>query len=210
MAETVRIGPMALQGEFEAPPGACGIVVFAHGSGSGLGSPRNRHVAEVLHGHRLATLQFDLLTAAEADDRSNVFDIGLLSERLGEAIEWLHTRPQLDSRRVGLFGASTGAAAALRTAAEHPAWVAAVVSRGGRPDLALEALPLVRAPTLLICGGHDPEVLALNRRALQALRGRKRLEIVPGATHLFEEPGALDSVAQLAAAWFSSYLPDGL
>jgi putative phosphoribosyl transferase len=185
---------------------AKGLVVFAHGSGSSRTSPRNRRVADVLHQHGLSTLLFDLLTEGEADSRANVFDIELLSQRVVEALDWLAAQPKTTSRPIGLFGASTGAAAALCAAAERPAQVAAVVSRGGRPDLASQALQRVHSPTLLIVGGDDREVLQLNRQALAALRCDKRLEVVPGATHLFEEPGALDVVAQLAGAWFVDHL----
>jgi pimeloyl-ACP methyl ester carboxylesterase len=204
--ETVRIGKLALPGEFDAVAEVLGVVVFVHGSGSSRLSPRNQQVAAVLNRHGLATLLFDLLTDAEAVDRRNVFDIGLLASRVDEALGWLGQRDDTAHLPVGLFGASTGAAAALCAAAAHPDRVAAVVSRGGRPDLAAEALDHVQAPTLLIVGGDDREVLALNRSALARLQGTKQLDIVPGATHLFEEPGALDRVAQLAAAWFAQHL----
>jgi putative phosphoribosyl transferase len=200
-SEAVRIGARGLQGQWVRPVRAIGLVVFAHGSGSSRGSPRNRFVAEVLHQHRLATLRFDLLTEDEAQDRSKMFDIALLARRLREALDWLR-ESEVAQRRVGLFGASTGAAAALQAAAELPGRVGAVVSRGGRADLAASFLPRVQAPTLLIVGGADAQVLELNRAALRALRCEKRLEIVPGATHLFEEPGALDAAAHLAADWF--------
>jgi pimeloyl-ACP methyl ester carboxylesterase len=206
----LRIGPHGLSGELAAPPRALGLVVFAHGSGSSRGSPRNRFVAAVLHEHRLATLLFDLLREDEAEDRARVFDIALLAERLIGVIDWLRERdqagdaalPGVGMQSLGLFGASTGAAAALQAAALRPSQVCAVVSRGGRADLAAAFLPSVRTPTLLVVGGADLEVLRGNREALRALHGEKRLEIVPGATHLFEEPGALDAVAQLAADWF--------
>lgn len=204
--EPLRIGPLALPGELVLVPGALGLVVFVHGSGSSRLSPRNQQVAGWLNQHRLATLLFDLLTEAEADDRRNVFDIALLSRRVGEALDALHRRDDTRHLPLGLFGASTGAAAALCAAAAHPATVAAVVSRGGRPDLAGEHLVLVRAPTLLIVGGDDTEVLALNRAALHQLVCSQRLEVVPGATHLFEEGGALEQVAKLAAAWFAEHL----
>ncbi|HJV96224.1 MAG TPA: alpha/beta family hydrolase [Albitalea sp.] len=183
-----------------------GLVVFAHGSGSSRLSPRNQFVAQVMHEQHLATLLFDLLTDAEAADRRNVFDIGLLSERVEEALDWVDSRPAWAGLPVGLFGASTGAAAALQAAASRPGRVASVVSRGGRPDLAGDYLARVEAPTLLIVGGLDDAVLALNRAALSQLRCNKRLEVVPGATHLFEEPGTLDAAAHLAAAWFSTHL----
>lgn len=205
-SEAVRIGARGLRGQWSRPARSIGLVMFAHGSGSSRGSPRNRFVAEVLHQHRLATLLFDLLSEDEAQDRSKVFDIPLLAQRLREALDWLCERGgERGQRRVGLFGASTGAAAALQAAAELPGRVSALVSRGGRGDLAASFLPKVQAPTLLIVGGADAQVLELNRMSLRALHGEKRLEIVPGATHLFEEPGALDAVAHLAADWFVSH-----
>jgi len=205
-SESVRIGALALPGEFVEVPGGRGVVAFAHGSGSSRLSPRNRLVAAALHAQGLGTLLFDLLTPEEADDRRLVFDIPLLAERLVGAIDWLRARPSLAGQRLGLFGASTGAAAALVAAAARPDDVAPVVSRGGRPDLAAPVLGAVRAPTLLIVGGDDVEVLALNREALRGLHCEKRLAVVPGATHLFEEPGALDAVARLAADWFTLHL----
>ena len=205
--EAVQIGSLALSGDLHLVPAPLGLVLFAHGSGSSRTSPRNRFVAEVLHTHRLATLLFDLLTEAEAAERRSVFDIALLSHRLDSALAWLPTRPELAALPVGLFGASTGAAAALHVAAARPERVAAVVSRGGRPDLAAEYLARVRAPTLLIVGGGDSEVLALNRQAQRQMLCTQRLEVVPGATHLFEEPGALERVAELAAHWFTEHLP---
>jgi putative phosphoribosyl transferase len=204
--EQVRIGGLALPGEFDAVADPLGAVVFVHGSGSSRSSPRNRYVAGVLQRHRLSTLLFDLLTEAEAEDRRNVFDIALLSRRVAEALDWLQSRPALRVLPVGLFGASTGAAAALCAAAAAPQRVGAVVSRGGRPDLAATHLARVRAPTLLIVGGDDAEVLVLNRQAMQQMTCRQRLEVVPGATHLFEEAGALEIVADLAARWFAEYL----
>ena len=202
----VRIGPRGLRGDLQQPGSARALVLFAHGSGSSRLSRRNRWVAAVLQRHRLSTLLFDLLDADEAADRRKVFDIGLLAERLGQALDWAAGDAALGGLSVGLFGASTGAAAALCAAAARPGRVAAVVSRGGRPDLAGPSLAQVQAPTLLIVGAADAEVLALNRQALRELRCQKRLEVVPGATHLFEEPGALDSVAELAAAWFDTHL----
>ena len=163
----------------------------------------------MLHGCRLDTLLFDLLTESEGEDRSLVFDIDLLGDRVMEALDWLQVHPELGHQRVGVFGASTGAAAALLAAAQRPARVAAVVSRGGRPDLATPWLKRVQAPTLLIVGGNDTEVLQLNRSAARALTCEKRLEVVPGATHLFEEPGALEAVAHLAGAWFANHLSRG-
>jgi putative phosphoribosyl transferase len=204
--ENVKIGQRALAGDFVLPASASGLVVFAHGSGSSRLSPRNTYVASVLHAHRLGTLLFDLLTETEAAQRANVFDIALLAVRVGEVLDWIGTRTELADMRIGLFGASTGAAAALVAAAIRPASIAAVVSRGGRPDLAGEYLRQVTAATLLIVGGADHTVLQLNREALRALPCEKRLEIVPGATHLFEELGTLESVAELAANWFVSHL----
>jgi putative phosphoribosyl transferase len=197
----VRIGAARLPGQYVRVPGAQGVTVFVHGSGSGSSSPRNRYVANVLHGYRLDTLLFDLLTDEEAATRPNVFDIDLLARRLDETLSWLGEEAGREALPVGLFGASTGAAAALQVAAHRP--VSAVVSRGGRPDLAGVALAQVQAPTLLIVGGDDPEVLRLNREALRVLQCPKRLEVVPGATHLFEEPGALEIVAHLAGRWLS-------
>jgi len=199
-----------LRGTLTVPPGAQGVVLFAHGSGSSRFSARNRHVAQVLQRTRFATLLMDLLTEREEEaeryTRHLRFDIDLLAERLVSATLWLAREQRTRQLPIGHFGASTGAAAALVAAAREPEAVAAVVSRGGRPDLAGAALPLVRAPTLLIVGGADTEVLELNREALALLRSEKRLEIVPGATHLFEEPGALDRVAVLAARWFAEHL----
>ena len=207
--EDVRIGPLGLRGALALTPHALGVVVFAHGSGSGRNSPRNHFVAKLLHAHRLDTLLFDLLTDDEAGDRLKVFDIGLLASRLADALEWLHGRADHERLRAGVFGASSGAAAALRVAAERPGQVGAVVSRGGRPDLAGLYLGRVQAPTLLIVGGLDTAVIDLNRQAMQRLRCNKRLEIVPGAHHLFEEPGTLDAVAQLAGGWFAHHLSNG-
>lgn len=204
VASEVRIGQ--LEGDLMLPPQARGLVLFAHGSGSSRLSPRNRNVARSFHERRLGTLLFDLLRADEARDRRLVFDIGLLGERLVQAIDWIGGQPLLAPLDIGLFGASTGAAAALVAAARRPAVVAAIVSRGGRPDLAADRLPEVQSPTLLIVGGADTEVLELNRAAAQRLRCPHRLEVVAGATHLFEEPGALEEVAALAAAWFERHL----
>jgi putative phosphoribosyl transferase len=212
--EAVRIGvdPVALDGDLARPPRSGGIVLFAHGSGSSRHSPRNRRVAEHLQRVGLGTLLLDLLTPDEErlDLRSRElrFDIGLLARRLVGAIDWLAARFG-GELRVGLFGASTGAAAALVAAGERPGPVAAVVSRGGRPDLAGPALERVAAPTLLVVGGADTQVLALNRRAAGRLAAPHRMEVVPGAGHLFEEPGALDEVARLAAAWFVAHLRPG-
>ena len=205
-SQQVRIGPRALPGDLDLPARSRALVMFAHGSGSSRLSSRNRWVAEVLQQHALSTLLFDLLDADEAADRFKVFDIALLSERVQQALDWVAGQAALAGMNVGLFGASTGAAGALCAAAARPGDVAAVVSRGGRPDLAAGSLSAVQAPTLLIVGGADRAVLALNRQALRELRCEKRLEVVPRATHLFDEPGALDSVAQLAAAWFATHL----
>jgi putative phosphoribosyl transferase len=206
----VATGPVTLEGNLSLPEGARGVVLFAHGSGSSRHSPRNRHVARLLNEAKLATLLIDLLTPdEEAIDLRTAhlrFDIGLLAERLVGATDWLTHYPDTRDLRVGYFGASTGTGAALVAAAERPHVVGAVVSRGGRPDLAGPALPRVRAPTLLIVGGNDFRVVELNRAALAQLRCEKRLVIVPGATHLFEEPGALDEVARLAREWFERHL----
>jgi pimeloyl-ACP methyl ester carboxylesterase len=205
----VRVGPRRLPGLLEIPAGeARGLVVFAHGSGSSRLSPRNQFVARQLHARGLATLLFDLLTDDEALDRRNVFDIPLLARRLGEAVEWQRTLTEIARLPTGFFGASTGAAAALVAAATHGDRVSAVVSRGGRPDLAGAALPLVRAPTLLIVGGADREVLGLNREAAARMTCENALRVVPGATHLFEEPGTLEAVATLAADWLALHLTE--
>lgn len=197
--------PVRLMGDLVVPAGANGIVVFAHGSGSSRYSPRNLAVAERLQAAGLVTLLFDLLTEDEADDRSLVFDIGFLSQRLIAALRWIRGEPGIGALPAGLFGASTGAAAAL-VAASRVSGVGAVVSRGGRPDLAGDALDEVTAPTLLIVGGDDGDVLTLNREAQRRLAGESRLEVIPGATHLFEEGGALERVADLAAGWFHTHL----
>ena len=206
MTEPVQLGTLALPGDLVIPAQSLELVMFAHGSGSGRLSPRNQWVARALQRVNMATLLFDLLTEEEACDRRLVFDIDLLGLRVVEAIHWAEHHPDLSHLRLGLFGASTGAAAALAAAATRPDRVAAVVSRGGRPDLALSSLPRVQAPTLLIVGGLDTEVLELNRLALRQLRAPKRLEVVPGAGHLFQEPGALGSVAAFACSWFQQHL----
>jgi len=202
---TVESDGVALPGDLTIPGQAIAVVVFAHGSGSSRRSPRNVRVADRLHREGLGTLLFDLLTDAEAEDRRKVFDIELLARRLGAAVEWVRGRSELDGLPVGVFGASTGAAAALVLAAGTPN-IRAIVSRGGRPDLAGEALERVTAPTLLIVGGRDLQVLKLNQAAQARMPYETRLEIVPGATHLFEEPGVLDRVAELAAAWFTEHV----
>jgi putative phosphoribosyl transferase len=203
----VAIPPLHLVGDLAVPVSPRGVVLFAHGSGSSRLSPRNRAVAEDLNAHGFATLLLDLLTEPEAQNRRNVFDIPLLAERLLQAVAWLNGQPTLGDLPLGLFGASTGAAAALTAAAELGARVGAVVSRGGRPDLAGARLRQVTAPTLLIVGGADYHVLELNRQALALLAGEKKLETVPGAGHLFEEPGALEIVTAMAASWFEHHLP---
>src|SRR4051812_36494185 len=207
----VEAGPVTLEGNLGVPEGARGVVLFAHGSGSGRHSPRNRFVARQLRAAGLATLLVDLLTEdEEAVDQYTAhlrFDIGLLAGRLVGATDWLTRDPRTAGLSVGYFGASTGGGAALVAAARRPDRVGAVVSRGGRPDLAGEALPAVRAPTLLIVGGDDEPVIALNEDALVQLGAPvKQLVIVPGASHLFEEPGKLEEVARLAAQWFGRHL----
>jgi dienelactone hydrolase len=206
----VPVGDVVLEGELVLPQGATGIVTFAHGSGSGRHSPRNRQVAATLNRAGIATLLVDLLTGAEEKaDRATGeyrFDIDLLARRLAGTVGWVRSGPAA-GLEIGLFGASTGGAAALVVAAELPDDISAVVSRGGRPDLAAAVLPNVRAPTLLIVGAHDKLVLDLNRRALELVGASvKKLVVVPGATHLFEEPGALEQVAQLAVEWFAQFL----
>ncbi|HXV24157.1 MAG TPA: alpha/beta family hydrolase [Alphaproteobacteria bacterium] len=200
------IPPVGLEGLLGLPEAASGIVLFAHGSGSGRLSPRNSKVASFLRETGLGTLLFDLLTDEEAEDRRNVFDIPLLAERLLQATNWLRTQAQTAFLPIGYFGASTGAAAALVAAGRAEMEIGAVVSRGGRPDLAGAILPQVRAPTLLIVGGADEVVLDLNRQALKRLTCEKQLVIIPGATHLFEEPGALEQVVGHAQQWFLKYL----
>ncbi len=208
-AVSIPAGGVTLAGDLAVPERASAMVVFAHGSGSSRLSPRNRQVAAALAERSLGTLLFDLLTPEEDRvDRQTAglrFNIELLSGRLVAAVDWVASEPGPAELPVGLFGASTGAAAALVAAAERPALVSAVVSRGGRPDLAGPALPRVAAPTLLIVGGEDHVVLELNRRAQQQMRAETRLEVIPGATHLFEEPGALEAVSELAADWFSKH-----
>jgi dienelactone hydrolase len=206
----VGAGTVRLQGDLVLPEGAPGVVLFAHGSGSGRHSPRNRYVAGVLHERALGTLLIDLLTLQEEREDAFTghlrFDIPLLAERLVGATDWILSEPETARLKIGYFGASTGGGAALVAAAERPEAVAAVVSRGGRPDLAGEALPRVQAPTLLIVGGNDTPVIQMNRSAFAQMRAVKKVEIVPGASHLFEEPGTLEEVARLAADWFEKYL----
>lgn len=202
----ITAGPVRLAGHLSTSGTSPGVVLFAHGSGSSRHSPRNRYVAGVLADAGLGTLLFDLLTPREEQDRANVFNIELLAGRLLDATRWLHDQPGLASTHIGYFGASTGAAAALWAAAEPGSEIAAVVSRGGRPDLAIPRLALVRAPTLLIVGGRDGVVLEMNREAQEHLRCENDLAVVPGATHLFEEPGTLEKAAGLARDWFTRYL----
>lgn len=202
-------GAHRLPGDLAVPAGATGVVVFAHGSGSSRLSPRNAFVADELNRAGLGTLLFDLLTPGEALDRALVFDVPLLAGRLGAATGWLRGAPEAAGLSVGYFGASTGAAAALVAEAEAGGGIGGIVSRGGRPDLAAEALERVAAPTLLIVGGRDRQVLRLNEEAQGRMRCPSRLEVVPGATHLFEESGALEAVSELASEWFARHLEGG-
>jgi putative phosphoribosyl transferase len=208
LPSTVRIDAAGrtLEGDLNLPEAPRGLVLFAHGSGSSRLSPRNRQVAAMLKDRGLGTLLFDLLTEDEARERRKVFDIGLLAERLVAATDWVVDEPALGPLRRGYFGASTGAAAAVIAAAGRPRDVNAVVSRGGRPDLAAARVPEVQAPTLLIVGGADVEVLRLNQEVLSLFRAPAELAVIPGATHLFEEPGALEQVAELSADWFNRHL----
>lgn len=210
--ETVRIqmDSIILEGDLEVPEGAEGLVIFAHGSGSSRHSIRNKTVAKMLRQNKMATLLFDLLTPEE-EEIDNVtahlrFDIDLLSERLIGTTDWVLQNPATKNLNIGYFGASTGAAAALSAASKRSDKIGAVVSRGGRPDLAEQALPSVKAPTLLIVGGKDYQVIDMNREALKILNCKKELQIIPGATHLFEEQGALEEVAKIAGNWFVEYL----
>jgi dienelactone hydrolase len=209
-AVEIPVGAIELHADLRVPPDPEGLVIFAHGSGSSRFSRRNRQVAEYLAQHGFATLLLDLLTAEEeaVDERTAEyrFDIARLGPRVSAAADWAATQPDVGNLPIGCFGASTGAAAALIAAADRPATIVAVVSRGGRPDLAGEALGRVEAPTLLIVGGYDTPVIALNRQAMRQMHAHVELTIVPGATHLFEEPGTLDQVKALAAAWFVRHL----
>jgi putative phosphoribosyl transferase len=205
----ISAGPVTLAGHLEVPENPIGIVLFAHGSGSSRHSPRNRYVASVLNEAGIGTLLFDLLTTREETDRANVFDIELLARRLSQATDWLREQPGASELAVGYFGASTGAGAALWAAGEPDARIAAVVSRGGRPDLAGPRLPEVTAPTLLVVGGHDLAVLDLNRSAASQMRAETEIVVIPGATHLFEEPGTLDLAAEAARDWFIRHLQPG-
>jgi|SRR5947209_5209750 len=202
----IPAGAVTLSGILGLPAEATGVVAFAHGSGSGRFSPRNNTVAGVLQQAGFATLLVDLLTEDEAQDRQRVFDIGLLAERLRTCTDWLEEHPDTQALPAGYFGASTGAGAALVAAAQIGPAIRAVVSRGGRPDLAGDVLARVQAPTLLIVGGADTPVIALNEQALAQLQVAKQLVIIPGATHLFEEPGTLEQVAELARDWFVRHL----
>ena len=212
MKQVIEIpsGKIRLEGDLRLPKGATGVVLFAHGSGSSRHSPRNQYVARVIREAGVGTLLFDLLTkqeeAIDAYTGKLRFDIEFLAKRLVDATNWITTQPATQHLRIGYFGASTGAAAALIAAVELPNIVAAVVSRGGRPDLAAEALPKVKAPTLLIVGGNDDVVIGLNEKALAKISCEKELTIVPGGTHLFEQPGTLEQVAHLASAWFKKKL----
>jgi putative phosphoribosyl transferase len=207
---SIPAGDVLLQGDLSMPSSPKGIVLFAHGSGSSRHSPRNRYVAEALNEHSLGTLLVDLLTAEEEQEDEVTarlrFDIDLLTQRLVAITDWLTSQPRVRGHEIGLFGASTGAAAALMTAAQRPDVVKAVVSRGGRPDLAGSTASLVRAPTLLIVGGRDTAVIQMNRDAMTLMECKVELKIVPGATHLFEERGALTQVATFAADWFTTHL----
>jgi putative phosphoribosyl transferase len=206
----IHAGRAVLSGTLDIPEGATALVVFAHGSGSSRHSPRNQFVARTLNNAGLATLLFDLLTheeeAIDTQTRELRFDIQLLAERLVHATKWAKQQEQTRNLRIGYFGSSTGGAAALAAAVEVPQDVVAVVSRGGRPDLAGEALPKVQAPTLLVVGGNDDIVIELNEQARDRIRCEVKLEIIPGATHLFEEPGALEKVAKLASDWFVNHV----
>jgi len=206
----IQAAEVVLQGDLSLPPAFKGVVLFAHGSGSSRHSPRNRYVAEALNEHSLGTLLVDLLTVEEEREDEFTghlrFDIGLLARRLVAISDFLVSSPRVRGHDIGLFGASTGAAAALMTAAQRPETVKAVVSRGGRPDLAGSDASLVRAPTLLVVGGRDTAVVQMNRDAMAVMKCKTELKIIPGATHLFEERGALAEVARLAAEWFTAHL----
>jgi putative phosphoribosyl transferase len=205
-AVSIPAGGTELKGDLAVPKGAAGLVIFAHGSGSSRLSPRNAFVAGELRKHGMATLLFDLLTAEEDLTYANRFDIPLLSERLVAATDWAVQQPGIGRLKTGYFGASTGTAAALIAATKAGVEISAIVSRGGRPDLAMPLLPRVKAPTLLIVGGNDFGVMELNEAAYAKLKCEKKLEVVPGATHLFEEPGTLEAAARLAAGWFLAHM----
>jgi putative phosphoribosyl transferase len=201
----IKANSAVLEGMLEIPQGAKGIALFAHGSGSSRHSSRNNYVAGVLRASGMGTLLFDLLTDEEAVDRRNVFDIDLLAERLVYATEWVRNQFKDEDYRIGYFGASTGGAAALQASVITSAEIAAIVSRGGRPDMVLRILEKVKAPTLLIVGGDDHEVIELNKIAYDKIRSEKEFRIIPGATHLFEETGKLEEVAKLASEWFKKH-----
>ncbi len=198
----IKAGPVQLEGMLEIPKDAKGVVLFAHGSGSSRHSKRNKYVASVLGASGIGTLLFDLLTVKEAEDRANVFNIDMLAQRLLYATEWIINNPETKNLPIGYFGASTGAAAAIKAAVITSSNIRAIVSRGGRPDMVGSALQKVKSPTLLIVGGNDFGVLELNMEAYNELRCEKDIKIIPGATHLFEEPGTLEEVARLASDWF--------
>lgn len=209
-AAQIKVSSLNLDGILGIPKDAQGVVIFAHGSGSSRLSPRNQFVAEMLNKHHIATLLVDLLTEVEGQNRQNVFDIRLLAYRLTEITDWLIAQPQLRALKVGYFGASTGAGAALSAAAHRPTRISAIVSRGGRPDLAGADLEIVKAPTLMIVGGRDIPVLALNQKAYQRMHCERKIEIVERATHLFEEPGTIERVSELAIAWFQKYFGEAV
>ncbi len=204
-AVKIPAGSLSLEGSLGIPKGAKGVVIFAHGSGSSRLSPRNNFVASYLRQKRIGTLLFDLLSEEEDQSYESRFNIDLLTERLIAATRWFLAQPESKGMRIGYFGSSTGSAAALMAAARLGAKISAVVSRGGRPDMAIASLGMVRTPTLLIVGGDDDVVIGLNEQALLLLNTDKEMQIIPGATHLFEEPGALEEVAKLAARWFASH-----
>ncbi len=206
---TISINELSVEGILRVPHNPRGIVLFAHGSGSGRHSPRNNFVAEILRKARVATLLFDLLTKEEDLIYENRFNIELLTNRLIVATKWIRKQPHLDDLKIGYFGASTGAASALKAAARIGSDIRAIVSRGGRPDLAMDEIVMVKSPTLLIVGENDPQVIELNQQAYESLNTTKKLEIIPGATHLFEEPGTLEKAAELASTWFKKYLSQG-
>ena len=206
---TIPVNDVTVEGTLRVPHNPKGIVLFAHGSGSGRHSPRNNFVAEILRKARVATLLFDLLTEEEDLIYENRFDIELLTARLIVATKWVKRQPHLNDLKIGYFGASTGAASAIKAAARLGSEIRAVVSRGGRPDLSLDEIDKVKSPTLLIVGENDPQVIELNQQAYEALNTTKKLKIVPGATHLFEEPGTLEKTAELASDWFEKYLSHG-
>ncbi|HYB93250.1 MAG TPA: dienelactone hydrolase family protein [archaeon] len=201
----IKADSVRLEGMLEIPRSPRGIVLFAHGSGSSRHSKRNQYVAEILRVSGIGTLLFDLLTYEEAEDRTNVFDIDLLAQRLLHATDWIMENNKTKNLKIGYFGASTGAAAALKASIVTPNKIRAVVSRGGRPDMVIPVLKKVKSPTLLIVGGNDFEVITLNQAAYDELQCEKELKIIPGATHLFEEPGKMEEVAELAKQWFTTH-----